>query len=82
MSATFPNKGGKVKRANKFETPGPETEIHGNITDTGRKILVSMIEDSPTAAQRKSIFPRSLESLKRTSLKITDFHITVDNESL
>ena len=33
----FPNRGEKVKRANKFETPGPETEIHGNITDTGPK---------------------------------------------
>jgi hypothetical protein len=28
----FPNKGEKVKRANKFETPGPNTDIHGNIT--------------------------------------------------
>ena len=27
----FPNKGEKVKRANKFETPGPNTDIHGNI---------------------------------------------------
>jgi hypothetical protein len=28
----FPNKGQKVKLANKFETPGPETDKHGNIT--------------------------------------------------
>ena len=26
----FPNKG-KVKRANKFDTPGPMTDFHGNI---------------------------------------------------
>jgi hypothetical protein len=28
----YPNKGEKVKRANKFETPGPLTDAHGNIT--------------------------------------------------
>jgi hypothetical protein len=60
----FPNKGEKVKRANKFETPGPLTDRHGNIT--GEKTpLVSMVEDVPTTQPRKSIFPRSLESLKR-----------------
>jgi hypothetical protein len=27
----FPNKGEIVKRANKFETPGPTADAHGNI---------------------------------------------------
>jgi hypothetical protein len=77
----FPNKGDKVKRANKFETPGPQTDVHGNIT--GDKMpLVSMIEDSPTTAPRKSVFPRSLERLKRTGVNFTGFNSTVDNESL
>ena len=59
----FPNKGEKVKRANKFETPGPLTDAHGYIT--GEKTpIVSMVEDSPTTQPKKSVFPRSLESLK------------------
>jgi hypothetical protein len=78
----FPNKGQKVKRANKFETPGPLTDAHGNIT--GDKIpLVSMVDDdSTTAKPRKSVFPRSLEGLKRTGVNITGFNSTVDNEGL
>jgi hypothetical protein len=40
----FPSKGEKVKRPSKFETPGPETDKHGNII--GEKMpLVSMIKD-------------------------------------
>ena len=77
----FPNKGERVKRANKFETPGPNTDIHGNITGEKRPI-VSMIEDSPTTQPKKSVFPRSLESLKRPGVTITGFNSTVDNEWL
>jgi hypothetical protein len=77
----FPNKGEKVKRANKFETPGPMTDSHGNIT--GEKTpIVSMVEDGPTTQPRKSVFPHSLESLKRPGVTITDFNSTVDNEGL
>lgn len=77
----FPNKGEKVKRANKFETPGPLTDAHGNIT--GEKTpIVSMVEDGPTTQPRKSLFPRSLESLKRPGVNITGFNSTVDNEGL
>jgi hypothetical protein len=39
----FPNKGEKVKRANKFETPGPLTDAHGNITGD-KTPLVAMVE--------------------------------------
>lgn len=68
----FPNKGEKVKRANKFETPHKED-----------KVLVSMVDDSSTTAKpRKSVFPRSLESLKRAGVNITSFNSTVDNEGL
>lgn len=77
----FPNKGEKVKRANKFETPGPLTDAHGNIT--GEKTpIVSMVEDGPTTQPKKSLFPRSLESLKRPGVNITGFNSTVDNEGL
>jgi hypothetical protein len=56
MVSYFPNKGEKVKRANKFETPGPMTDSHGNIT--GEKTpIVSMVEDGPTTRPRKSVFP-------------------------
>jgi hypothetical protein len=67
----FPNKGEKVKRANKFETPHKED-----------RVLVSMVDDSPTTQPRRSVFPRSLESLKRPGVNITGFSSTVDNESL
>jgi len=61
----FPNKGQKVKRPSRFETPGPQTDKHGNIT--GEKgPIVSMIDHSPNLRPRKSVFPRSLEHLKRT----------------
>jgi hypothetical protein len=77
----FPNKGEKVRRANKFETPGPLTDAHGNIT--GEKTpIVSIVEDGPTAQPRKSVFPRSLHSLKRSGVNITGFNSTVDNERL
>jgi hypothetical protein len=41
----YPNKGEKVKRTNKFETPGPLTDKHGNIM--GEKMpLVPSVNDN------------------------------------
>jgi hypothetical protein len=76
----FPNKGQKVKRANKFETPGPLTDAHGNIT--GEKTpLVAMVDDTPST--NKSRLPPSIKALKeRPGVKITDFHSTIESESL
>jgi hypothetical protein len=76
----FPNKGEKVKRANKFETPGPLTDAHGNIT--GEKTpIVAMVDDTPST--NKSRLPPSIKTLKeRLGVNITDFHSTVDSESL
>ena len=71
----FPNKGQKVRRANKFTTPGDEKD----------KIpAVYMIDDSAATYSRptKSTFPRSFEHLKRTGVNITDFNSTVDNEGI
>ena len=77
----FPNKGERVKRANRFETPGPSIDIHGNIT--GEKgPIVSMVDNTPNLSPKKSIFPRSLETLKRPGVNITSFSSTVDNEGL
>lgn len=77
----FPNKGEKVKRANKFETPGPLTDRYGNITGE-KTTIVSMVEDGPTTQPKKSVFPRSLVSLKRPGVNITSFNSTIDNENL
>jgi hypothetical protein len=75
----YPNKGEKVKRANKFETPGPATDEHGNIIG-GKTPLVAMVDD--TTSTNKSRLPSSIEMLKRLGVNITDFHSTVDGESL
>lgn len=70
----FPNKGQKVKRANKFETPGPLTDVHGNIT--GEKMpLVSMVEDAPINHPKHSM-PAYFKDMERHGLKITDYTTT------
>jgi hypothetical protein len=77
----FPNQGEKLKSQSKFDLPGPKIDSKGQIL--GDKMpLISMIEDSPNLRPGKSVFPRSLESLKRTGVTITDYHSTVDNEGL
>jgi hypothetical protein len=75
------SKGEKVKRANKFETPGPNTDIHGNITGDKRPII-SMIDNTPNLSPKKSVFPRSFETLKRLGVNITSFSSSVDNEGI
>ena len=77
----FPNKGEKVKRANKFSTPGPLTDDHGNIIGD-RRPIVAMIDNTPNLSPKKSIFPRSFEMLKRPGVNITGFSSTVDDEGL
>jgi hypothetical protein len=79
----YPNKGEKVKRANKFETPGPLTDSHGNIIGD-RRPLVAMVDNSAATNIRpkKSVFPRSFETLKRPGVNITSFSSTVDNEGI
>ena len=79
----FPNKGERIKRANRFETPGPDIDIHGNIT--GEKVpIVSMVKDkdTPNLSPKKSVFPRSFEILKRPGVNITGFSSTVDGEGI
>ena len=75
----FPNKGEKVKRPNKFETPGPNTDIHGNITGDKRPI-VAMIDDTPrlSSTYGKQKLPRSFEEMQRHGLKITNYTTTED----
>jgi hypothetical protein len=66
----FPARGEKLKQPNKFETPGPNIDIHGNIAGDKRPI-VSMIDNTPSP--KKPVFPRSIETLKRTGVNITSF---------
>jgi ribosomal protein S27AE len=71
----FPNKGEKVRRANKFSTP----------EDNRDKIPpMALIDDSAVTnvSPRKSSFPKSMEFLKRPGVNITDFSSTVDNEGI
>jgi hypothetical protein len=68
----FPNKGEKVKRANKFETPGPLTDAHGNIT--GEKLpIVSIIDDTPKPMES---MPKYFKEMEKHGLKITGFTTT------
>jgi hypothetical protein len=73
----FPNKGERVKRANKFETPGPNTDIHGNITGEKRPIL-SIVEDKkePSSSYSNPKLPRSFQEMERHGLKITSYTTT------
>ncbi|CAN5378233.1 hypothetical protein BH18THE2_BH18THE2_25230 [soil metagenome] len=75
----FPNKGEKVKRANRFQTPGPETDKHGNIV--GEKMpLVSIVQDNKelSSAYGKEKLPKSFEEMQRHGVKITSYTTTED----
>lgn len=67
----FPNLGEKVKRANKFETPSGPTQP-----------IVAMVNDNnntePSTVYKQPKLPRSFEMLKRTGVKITDYHTSED----
>ena len=79
----FPNKGDRIKRANKFSTPGPLTDNHGNIIGD-KKPIVAMIDNSAATniKPKKTVLPRSIEGLMRPGVKITSFSSTVDNEAI
>jgi hypothetical protein len=54
------------------ETPGPETDKHGNIT--GEKMpLVSMLDDTP---KPKDSMPKYFKEMESHGLKITSFTTT------
>jgi hypothetical protein len=75
----FPNQGEKLKSQNKFDLPGPEIDAKGRIR--GEKMpLIAMVDNDPKP--KESGLPPSFEMLKKSGVKITSFHSTVDNESL
>src|ERR687891_2966531 len=61
----YPNKGEKVKRANKFSTPGGETDKHGNIIGDKMPIM-SMVDDNPklSSTYGKPRLPKYLGNAK------------------
>jgi hypothetical protein len=79
----YPNRGEKVRKANKFDTPGPKTDAHGNITGSKAPIF-AMVDntDITKLSPKKPNFPRSFEMLKRPGVNITDFSSTVENEGV
>jgi hypothetical protein len=74
----YPNKGEKVKRANKFSTPGPEIYSQGNII--GDKMpLVSMVKGDKELSSTfgKEKLPKSAEDMERHGVKITSWEESV-----
>jgi hypothetical protein len=71
------NRINQLKRANKFETPGPNTDIHGNITGD-KKPIVSMVGNDPklSSTYKEPKLPKSFEEMQRHGLKITSYTTT------
>jgi hypothetical protein len=65
-----------VKKSNRFETPGPDTDIHGNVVGD-KTIPVAVVEDirnevhSTTYKQQK--LPAAYEALKKAGFKWTSY---------
>ena len=73
----FPNRE-KVKRANKFATPGPLTDEHGNIIGH-RMPIVSMVDDNKrelSSSHKRLKLPRSFEMLKRPGVNLLNYITT------
>jgi hypothetical protein len=44
--------------------------------------IFAMVDNTPNLSPRKPVFPRSLETLKRSGVNITSFSSYVDNEAI
>jgi hypothetical protein len=65
-----------VKKASKFDLPGPTTDEHGNVVGD-KTIPIAMIDDSnkelsTTSYQSQKLSP-SFEALKKQGFKITSY---------
>jgi hypothetical protein len=58
-----------VKKANRFETPGPDTGIHGNVIGD-RTIPIAILDDNlkevPATAYKRVKLPAAYEALKKS----------------
>jgi hypothetical protein len=61
-----------VKRPNKFETPGPETDIYGNVL-TPHKRLLSAVSPETWNQPKKDKLPDFFEALKKAGFEFTSF---------
>jgi hypothetical protein len=52
-----------VKRPNKFETPGPETDIHGNVLTQDKPLLTAICPETWTKKKEDKL-PKVFEALK------------------
>jgi hypothetical protein len=61
-----------IKKANRFETPGPDTDSHGNVTGD-KTIPIAVIDDNlkevSTTAFKQIKLPAAYEALKRAGFK-------------
>jgi hypothetical protein len=69
----------KVKRPNKFMTPGPEIDSHGNIIGD-KTPLLSIVENDrePSSTYNKSKLPPSMKEMVRHGLRITSYSTSED----
>ena len=52
-----------VKRPNKFETPGPETDIHGNVLTQDKPLITAICPETWTKKKEDKL-PEVFEALK------------------
>jgi hypothetical protein len=73
----YPKNGEKVRRANKFDTPGPKTDAHGNIMGSEAP-LFAMVDDDPklSSTYGKQKLPRLFKEMQKHGLRITSYSTT------
>jgi hypothetical protein len=57
-------------------------QIFMEISQGIRLPIFAMVDNTPNLSPRKPVFPRSLETLKRSGVNITSFSSYVDNEAI
>jgi hypothetical protein len=62
-----------VKRANKFETPGPETDIHGNVLTQDKPLLTAICPETWTTKKEEDKLPEVFEALKSKGFRWTSY---------
>jgi hypothetical protein len=69
----------KVKRPNKFMTPGPEIDQHGNIIGDKTPLLSIVDNDrEPSSSYSKPKLPKSFQEMERHGVKITSYSTSED----
>jgi hypothetical protein len=61
-----------VRMQNKFETPGPETDIHGNVLTQDKPLLTAICPETWTTKKEDKL-PEVFEALKSKGFKWTSF---------